>query len=87
MKHQTTPKFWSLYNALPVELRLLADKQHALLEQNPQHPSLHFKKVGRELWSVRVSDSCRALALEVEEDFLWFWIGWHDEYERILKRG
>ena len=38
---------------LPEHVRALADKNYALLKENPQHPSLHFKKVGR-FWSVRV---------------------------------
>lgn len=87
MTHRTTPRFWSLYNALPEPVQTLADKQHELLERDPAHPSLHFKKVGRTLWSVRVSNSYRALALEVTDGFLWFWIGSHDEYERIIKNN
>jgi hypothetical protein len=33
--------------------RAPADKNYALLKENPQHPSLQFKKIGR-FWSVRV---------------------------------
>jgi hypothetical protein len=86
VNHQTTSRFWSFYYALPLEIQELANKQHALLEQNPKHPSLHFKEVGKQLWSVRVNDSYRALALSVPTGFLWFWIGLHDEYERLIKR-
>ncbi len=35
-----------------------------LLKDNPFHPSLHFKKIGR-FWSVRISDHYRALAVKV----------------------
>jgi len=42
-------------------------------------PSLHFKRVGR-LWSVRIGLSYRALAVEDGTDFIWVWIGTHDEY-------
>ncbi len=87
MKHQTTPRFWDFYKALPPEIQILADKQHVLLEENPKHPSLHFKRMKRDLWSVRVNDSYRALALEVEDGFLWFWIGLHNEYERQIRQG
>ncbi|WP_016879692.1 hypothetical protein [Chlorogloeopsis fritschii] len=33
-------------------------------QENPLHPSLHFKKVGKNLWSARVSSGYRALAFE-----------------------
>ncbi|MDI6795106.1 MAG: hypothetical protein QME81_19945 [bacterium] len=51
---------------------------------DPWHPSLHFKKVGK-LWSVRADISHRALAVEDGEDFIWSWIGTHDEYERMIR--
>ena len=53
-------------------------------QRNPRHPSLHFKKVGK-LWSVRAGPHHRALAVEDGVDFIWVWIGPHDEYERIIK--
>src|SRR5688572_9344736 len=42
------------------------------------------KKVGR-IWSARVSLAIRALAAEHGEDFVWFWIGDHREYERLIR--
>jgi hypothetical protein len=46
MNHLASPEFWECYHALPDAIRDLADKNFALLRENPQHPSLHFKKVG-----------------------------------------
>jgi hypothetical protein len=46
LKHYASPKFWTLYEALPAEIRQLADKNYQLLKQDPRHPSLHFKKLG-----------------------------------------
>ena len=46
---------------------------------------LRFKKVGR-LWSVRISRGYRALGLFKDDTIHWFWIGPHDEYERILMK-
>jgi hypothetical protein len=54
-----------------------------LLKEDPSHPSLHFKKVG-ELWSARVGAAHRALAVPDGDDFVWVWIGTHDEYERMI---
>lgn len=82
--HRTTPSFWQRYQALPDDVREVADKNFRLLKENPKHPSLQFKKVGS-LWSARVGLAYRALAVEDGEDFVWVWIGSHDDYERILR--
>ena len=84
MNHFTTPDFWQLYNALPIEVRELADKNFALLKEDPNHPSLHFRRVGN-FWSVRIGIHYRALATEREEGHLWFWIGSHAEYDALLR--
>ena len=82
MKHFASPAFWKAYEALPARVRELADKNYALLKENPQHPSLRFKKVGR-FWSVRIGLRYRALAVEVEDGLLWFWIGSHADYDAL----
>lgn len=83
MNHFTTPRFWDCYAGLSSDQQELADKAYELLKADPSHPSLHFKKVGR-FWSARVSYSLRTLAVQVSEGYLWFWIGQHDEYERLV---
>jgi hypothetical protein len=45
------------------------DRNYALLKDNPQHPSLHFKKVGK-YRSVRIGLRYRALAVDVDNDLL-----------------
>jgi hypothetical protein len=83
VKHHASAAFWSSYNALPQETRLLADKTFALLKENPRHPSLRFKKIG-EYWSARVGIHYRALAVEATDGVVWFWIGSHADYDKIL---
>ena len=63
----------------------MARRNFDLLKEDPTHPSLHFKKVGK-LWSVRAGSHYRALAVPDEPDFIWVWIGSHDAYERLIKR-
>ena len=48
-----------------------------------RHPSLHFKRIGR-FWSVRIGLHYRALAVQDGEDIVWFWIGHHAEYDRLI---
>lgn len=83
MKHHATTDFWECYHRLPEAAQRAADRHYDLLRQDPRHPSLHFKRVGR-LWSVRAGSGYRALAAEAADGFVWFWIGTHDEYERLL---
>ncbi len=85
MKNFTQDRFWKFYERLPQEVQRLADKNFELLKYDSFHPSLHFKKVNRLWWSVRVGEHYRALAAERLEGMFWFWIGTHAEYDRILK--
>ncbi len=84
MKSLTNRRFWESYRKLPGTVRRDARKTYRLWLANPRLPSLHFKKVGK-VWSIRIGNtSYRALA-EVQGDIAyWFWIGPHDEYERII---
>ena len=83
MRHRASRKFWEFYGRLPAEIQRLADRCFTLLKQDAHHPSLHFKKVGR-FWSARVGIHYRAIAVQEGGDWVWFWIGRHDEYESII---
>jgi len=84
MIHFASPSFWSAYESLPASVRRVADRNYKMLKENPKHPSLHFKKIGR-YWSVRAGIHYRALAVEIESDLVWFWIGSHAEYDKLIK--
>ena len=83
--HRTSTRFWTLFARLPESVQRVARQNFELLKDNPSHPSLHFKKVGK-LWSVRAGINHRALAVEDGADFIWVWIGPHDEYMRQIKQ-
>lgn len=83
--HYTTRRFWQGYDALPESVQRNADQCYELLKHDPSHPSLHFKKIGKKYWSVRVGLDYRALGVEVEKGILWFWIGTHAEYDKLIK--
>jgi hypothetical protein len=85
MKSFATPNFWEAYAALSPEMKEQARKAYRLWKENPLHPSLHFKKVGKNLWSARLTEGYRALALKKGDDYYWFWIGSHDDYDALLK--
>ncbi|MCZ6677958.1 MAG: hypothetical protein O7E52_11985, partial [Candidatus Poribacteria bacterium] len=72
------------FDRLDESVQKVARQNFQLLRTNPRHPSLHFKKVGK-FWSVRAGIAHRALAVEDGEDFIWVWIGSHDEYDRLIR--
>ena len=83
MKHSASPRFWALYEALPGDVRELADKGFALLEADSRHPSLHFKRIGK-FWSVRCGAHYRALGTGAEGGVYWIWIGTHADYDKMI---
>jgi hypothetical protein len=83
MKHFTVPSFWESYEKLPADIKDQADKNYQLLKEKPNHPSLHFKKIGN-YYSVRVSLRYRALGIEHADGIVWFWIGTHAEYDHLI---
>ena len=83
MRHYASPKFWACYRSLSKVTRDLADKNFELLKANPKHPSLHFKQIGN-LWSVRVGKHFRALGLDKKKEVIWFWIGSHADYDKLI---
>ena len=85
MKHRASVRFRRLYRALPQEIQQLADRGYQMLLQDPRHPSLHFKRIGK-VWSARVGLHHRGLATERNEEFVWIWIGTHAEYDLLLRR-
>ena len=83
MRHHAAPDFWTAYRSLPANVQAHADRDYSLLKADPDHPSLHLKKID-EFWSVRVGIHHRALGVDVSDGILWFWIGSHAEYDRII---
>ena len=83
VNHRASRRFWQSYHCLPVEVRRLADQSYQLLQQDPRHPSLHFKKIGRYV-SARVGLHYRVLGVEDGADIVWFWIGSHSDYDKLL---
>ena len=83
MIHYASASFWKYYDNLPKKVQLLADKSFELLKENQKHPSLHFKKIDK-YYSARVGIYYRALGVKVENDLLWFWIGNHSDYDKLI---
>jgi len=74
--------------ALPAHVRARARSSYRLFKDNPSHPSLQFKPVHPQLpiYSARIGLGHRAVATVDGDEVVWFWIGTHPEYERLLKQ-
>src|SRR5687768_6654490 len=78
---------WAAFGDLPEPAQDAARKAYRLFRENPNHPSLQFKKIHtREpIYSVRVTLGYRAVGLLEADEIIWFWIGSHADYDRLVK--
>lgn len=87
MNSQTTEDFDLCFQRLPARVQRIARRNYELWTDNPSHPSLQYKPVGHHgaVYSVRVGIGWRALGLKVQDTMVWFWIGSHAEYDKIVR--
>ena len=88
MKSYTTERFRKLLGALPEGVREQAREAYRFFRDNPYHPGLQFKKVhsAKSIYSARVNVDYRVLGALTGDEIVWFWIGPHSEYDKILSR-
>jgi hypothetical protein len=87
LKSHINGHFRKLFDALPAEVQRQAREAYRLFSDNPRHPGLNFKRVHatEKYVSARVGRSYRAVGiLSSSDEVVWFWIGPHEEYEKIL---
>ncbi|HEY9866890.1 MAG TPA: hypothetical protein V6D21_22140 [Candidatus Obscuribacterales bacterium] len=88
MKSELTDGFIQQFAHLPERVKKTARKNYKLWTQNPSHPSLEFKNLNttEPVYSVRVGVGWRAVGVMKNSDtILWFWIGSHSDYDKLLK--
>lgn len=88
MKSKATPKFWKLYNQLSTDMQKRARKAYQTWKTNPRTPGLQFKRISKAtpIYSARINNNYRVLGVLQDDRVTWFWLGDHDEYERLLKQ-
>ncbi|MDR1191580.1 MAG: hypothetical protein LBK60_07960 [Verrucomicrobiales bacterium] len=77
-------KFIKLLARLPDHAQYLAEQKFLLWRANPAHPSLDFKELTHDRWSVRVGDHYRAVGIRHGELMIGYWIGTHENYNNLL---
>ena len=75
-------EFWRCYHSLPEAVKTLARRNDRVGTSDFRHPSLHFKKIAGANWSARVGAHDRAVGKFTGEEFVWDWIGTHEEYNK-----
>jgi hypothetical protein len=77
-----------LYRGLPPQIQLATRKAYQLFRDNPAHPGLRLERLKSDprAWSVRITRDYRAVALRTGDDWVWFWIGTHHEFNREFRR-
>jgi hypothetical protein len=87
LKSRTTRQFRRLLAELPQPVRREARIAYRQFRDNPRHPGLQFKKVHQFLpvYSARVSGDYRAVGVLTDDPIVWFFIGSHSEYDRLLR--
>lgn len=88
MISRTTEKFRLLFALLPVAIKAQAKTAYQQFKRDPYHPSLQFKCVHatKPIYSVRVNKDYRAVGIIQDHEILWFWIGSHQVYDKLLKQ-
>lgn len=86
MKSRINDRFLKAYRDLPADVRAQARKAYRLFAANPNHPSLNFKRIHstKPIYSARVSLQYRTLGVVQGDTIVWFWIGSHADYDRLI---
>ncbi len=86
MQSRTTRQFWRLFSDPPFETQRDAKRAYRLFQGDPTHAGLQFKKLEGEdhIYSARIGLGYRALAVMKKDRIVWYWIGNHSEYDRLV---
>jgi hypothetical protein len=88
LRSRTTHRFRTAFSRLPEPIKERAREALRRFVENPDHPSLRFKRIrsAEPIYSVRVTRDYRALGLREDDAIIWFWIGSHADYDDLVSR-
>ena len=86
MISKVRPSFWRAHERLAPSVKARARLAYQLFAQNPDHPSLRFKRLqgSGDIWSVRINDQDRAVGVRNGNTIEWIWIGTHNEFDNLF---
>lgn len=88
MKSRISGGFRRRYRALSPDQQRAALAAYQELKENEGLGRLRFKRIGSQAgtWTIRIGRDLRAIGEEQAGTVTWFWIGSHQDYERLLNR-
>ena len=88
MISHTTKRFRKTFAALPKQVQRQAKEAYKQFIKDPFYPSLRFKRIHSTelIFSVRINVEYRAVGIQSENEMIWFWIGSHEDYTKLLSR-
>lgn len=88
MKSRTTISFRVAFAGLPKQVQDQVRQAYRQFKQDPNYPSLRFKKVhpGLPIYSARINKDYRAVGQLEGDIVIWFWVGSHTDYDRLLSQ-
>jgi mRNA-degrading endonuclease RelE of RelBE toxin-antitoxin system len=80
------PSFRRDFERLAPSVKTRARLAYQLFAENPNHPSLRFKKLqgSDRVWSIRISEQYRAVGVRSGDTIEWSWIGTHNEFDNLF---
>jgi hypothetical protein len=86
VKSQTTAQFRQLFAELPEQVQEQTRNAYRQFKKDPSYPSLRFKKVHPQLpiYAARINKSYRAVGQLDGDMVIWFWVGSHTDYDKLL---
>ena len=82
----TNKQFRKLLQELPADVQKQARQAYSTWMRDPWHPSLRFKQIHatEPIYSVRVSMGWRTVGMRSGDTVIWYWIGSHADYDRLI---
>jgi hypothetical protein len=88
MISRITQRFRKSFAELLEKIQRKTKAAYRLFKENPYHPSLHLKQIHTVMpvYSVRMTVNYRAMGVRENDEIVWFWIGTHSDYEKLISQ-
>lgn len=88
MHSVTTAKFRAAFKKLPPNIKIKARRVYQSWKISPHNAYANFKLIhqAKPIYSIRIGLAYRALGVKDGDTIIWFWIGSHSEYEKMIKK-
>jgi len=88
MISHTTKSFRKALATLPDAIRRQAREAYQQFKRDPHYPSLQFKCIHavKPIYSARITIDYRAVGILSGDEIVWFWIGSHADYDKLIQQ-